>query len=100
MLLKCAIVFKKIFNYFCLFLVLTIIIGQQNFLILDDGLNDRTSETKIGFEQKLVLNIFSINPVRYPWLLKKLVIGILIGFGLMCKLFFLNIVTSVFFYMI
>ena len=50
-LLKFAIVFK-IFEYFCRFLSLTIITGQQNFWSLADGLHDNTPETK------MVLTIF------------------------------------------
>ena len=48
-LLKFAIVFK-IFKFFCAFLSLTIITGQQSFLSLADGLHDKNPETKIVFE--------------------------------------------------
>ena len=48
-LLKFAIVFK-IIEYFCPFLSLTIITGQQGFWSLAVGLLDITPETKINFE--------------------------------------------------
>ena len=48
-LLKFAIVFK-IFECFCPFLNLTIIIGQRGFWSLAVGLLDITLETKVNFE--------------------------------------------------
>ena len=48
-LLKFAIVFK-IFECFCPFLSLTIIIGQRSFSSLADGLLDITQERKNSFE--------------------------------------------------
>ena len=51
-LLKFAIV-VKIFEYFCPFLSLTVITGQQSFSSLADGLHEKNPETKNVFEHVL-----------------------------------------------
>ena len=73
-LLKYAIVFN-IFDYFCLFLSLTIITGQRSFSSIADGLLDITPEIKNNFEQlhsEMFLNVFKLSVFYLIYLLTRL----------------------------